>query len=341
MIRSTSASWGAEAVEPDLRDLITAVTAAHSGGGDQDAVLWATLRELGLSDLTGSQARGGSGASWWEAAELIAALARSASELPVGDSDLVAGWILDTLSTDVVPALRVCWWDDDSARRPDLHPLVERVTVLREDTSGPVVADVAVDEVRARLGSGGWDSSVEWQPLSAEVAELAVVRAALVRAVQVVGAMEAATEIVVEHAATREQFGRPLLRFQAVQALVADLAAETALARAATAAAVAVAVRAGDDLEVLQPAVAVARSCTGHGAAVVARSAHQVVGAIGTTQEHALHRHTGAMLRWRSQAGDTHSADQQVLALALAGASFSDLDLDQPLKPDPSNRRKS
>ena len=51
--------WGmADAV---LRELIATVTSAYSEG-EQDAELWAKLRELGLSDLTGSDARGGSGA---------------------------------------------------------------------------------------------------------------------------------------------------------------------------------------------------------------------------------------------------------------------------------------
>ncbi|MDX2358959.1 acyl-CoA dehydrogenase [Dietzia sp. PP-33] len=313
--------------DADLRDLIATVTSAYAGG-DQDAALWGKLQELGLSDLTGSDARGGSDAGWGEAVELVSALARAGSRLPVGDSDLVAGWVLDSVGGEHPQALRTAWWDDGSDPAPELHPLVERVTVFRVENEQPVFTDVAVEELRARLGSGAWAESTTWSPLPVETAELVALRASLVRAVQVVSALETATDIAVAHAASRSQFGQPLIKFQAVQALVADLASETALARAATAAAVRVLIGHGDDLEVLRPAVAVARSCVGHGAAIVSRAVHQVVGAIGTTQEHPLHRHTHAMLTWRSQFGDTRSADEQVLALALAGARFSDLDLE-------------
>lgn len=54
-----------------------------------------------------------------------------------------------------------------------------------------------------------------------------------------------------DHVSTRNQFGRPLARFQAVQNLVADMAAESALARAATEAALDASIRsdwAGEDL---------------------------------------------------------------------------------------------
>lgn len=318
--------WGM--ADADLRELIATVTSAYSEG-EQDAALWAKLRELGLSDLTGGDARGGSGAGWGEAVELVSAVARAGSRLPVGDSDLVAGWILDCADGEPTQALRIAWWDNGSDPMPQLHRLVERVTVVWDGEGQAVYADVDVAALHDRLDSGAWSAATTWLPLPHGVAELAALRGSLVRAIQVVGAMEAATEIAVSHARDRSQFGQPLLKFQAVQALVADLASETELARAATAAAIETLLEHGDDVGAVRPAVAVARSCVGHGAAVVSRAVHQVVGAIGTTQEHPLHRHTGAMLTWRSQFGDTRSADEQVLALALTGGTrFSDLDLD-------------
>jgi len=313
------------AVDVDLRDLIDAVARPHECDAEGDRRLWVQLRELGLSDLTGAEHREGSQASWWEAVELVGALARSGCHLPVGDSDLVAGWIVDSLGVDSGPALRCCWWDDGVTPTPTLHPLVERVVVIRQDAFGAHVTEATTAQMAARAVHRSWGSSVTWAPLDTRLASLAAARLSLVRAVQIVGAMEAARDLAVEHATSREQFGRPLVKFQAVQALLADLAAEAALARSVTEAAVAVMVRDGDDLERVLPPIAAARSCVGHGAATVARSAHQVLGAIGTTQEHQLHRHTAAMLAWRSEGGDTRSADKLVLSFALDGAPISEL----------------
>ncbi|WP_269090185.1 acyl-CoA dehydrogenase family protein, partial [Mycobacterium paraintracellulare] len=61
--------------------------------------------------------------------------------------------------------------------------------------------------------------------------------AALVRSIQVSAALDRILQLCVDHAAARVQFGRPLAKFQAVQNLISDIAAEAALARAATEAA--------------------------------------------------------------------------------------------------------
>jgi alkylation response protein AidB-like acyl-CoA dehydrogenase len=128
-------------------------------------------------------------------------------------------------------------------------------------------------------------------------------RGALMRAVQMTGAMDAAVDLTVRHAVQRKQFGRPLAAFQAVQHLAADAAAEAALARAATDAALSQAVAtqfAGDGLLF---SVAVARSVCGHSGSTVVRNAHQVHGAIGTTREHILHRVTMPILAWANDFG--------------------------------------
>lgn len=312
-------------VDPDLRDLVNAVT-VHQCDADGDAALWRQLKELGLSDLTGGKLRHGSQASWWEAAELVRALAGRGCALPVGDSDLVAGWVLDTVGTNAGQALRCCWWDDGEGPILVPHPTVERVLVFRSGESSVEFADATMGQFAERTQAGSWGSSaVVWTAVNETLESLASARLSLVRVIQVSAAMEAARDLAVEHATSREQFGRPLAKFQAVQALLADIAAETALARSVTEAAIDAMVRTGEDIDFVLPPIAAAQSCVGHAAATVARAAHQVLGAIGTTQEHELHRHTTAMLRWRAEAGDTRNADRLVLKFALSGAPISEL----------------
>ena len=147
--------------------------------------------------------------------------------------------------------------------------------------------------------------------------EQLLLRGALVRGLQVCAALDRILGLSITHTTERVQFGRPLAKFQAVQNLVADIAAEASVARAATEAALTEAVRtdwSGANLEFL---VAVARSCAGHAASVVVRNAHQVHGAIGTTREHRLHEFTQPALAWRSEFGSVHHWDDKLTTTAL------------------------
>lgn len=138
-------------------------------------------------------------------------------------------------------------------------------------------------------------------------------RGALMRAIQLVGAMERVRDLTVAYAAERRQFGQPLNRFQAVQQELADLAGQVALAAAAVDAAVA------DPLAPKQ--VAAAKVVAGAAAGRVAAIAHQVHGAIGFTREHRLHRWTTRLWAWRDEFG-TEPAWAEALGdlVARAGA---------------------
>ncbi|MBN9277492.1 MAG: hypothetical protein J0I57_07635, partial [Hyphomicrobium sp.] len=62
----------------------------------------------------------------------------------------------------------------------------------------------------------------------AEAAKIAEAEGALIRAVQMSGAMSRVLEHCLTWANDRVQFGRPIARFQAIQHLMAELAAEGA-----------------------------------------------------------------------------------------------------------------
>jgi len=128
-----------------------------------------------------------------------------------------------------------------------------------------------------------------------------LLEAALLRAVQIAGALERVRTITFEYAAVREQFGRSISRFQAVQANLALLAAESEAASIAAAAAVdAVAARGALDC---LPEIAAAKVRAGMAATEGARLAHQIHGAIGVTHEHRLHHFTTRLWTWRDEHG--------------------------------------
>ena len=152
-------------------------------------------------------------------------------------------------------------------------------------------------------------------------------RAALVRAIQLCAALDRILAMSVAQATERTQFGRPLAKFQAVQNLVADIAAETALARAATDGALAEVLRTGWLSDALEFLVAMALSCAGQAASAAVRNAHQVHGAIGTTREHRLHEFTTPALSWRSEYGSVTALGRQAVEAGMDMALACDLRL--------------
>jgi alkylation response protein AidB-like acyl-CoA dehydrogenase len=118
------------------------------------------------------------------------------------------------------------------------------------------------------------------------------------------GAMGQALALSIEHVNTRQQFGRPLGKFQAVQQSLAVMACEV---RAVEAAAAALAARL--DAVGLDPAaadfeIAAAKLRANRAVGVVTAIAHQVHGAIGFTREYDLHRVTIPLMRSRSEHGN-------------------------------------
>jgi len=134
---------------------------------------------------------------------------------------------------------------------------------------------------------------------------------ALARTVQLAGAMEAVLALALTYVNEREQFGRPIAKFQAIQHNLAVLASEVAAAiRAADSAVAAV----GSDRFIADLAAAKAR--VGEAAGVVAEIAHQVHGAMGFTYEHQLHHFTRRLWAWRDEYG-SEAQWQQLLGRSL------------------------
>ena len=107
-------------------------------------------------------------------------------------------------------------------------------------------------------------------------------------ALEAAGIARRALELGVEHAKTREQFGRPIGVYQAVSHPLADTYVDTELARSiAYWAAWCVA----EDDEQAPIAAAAAKSYAGDVAVAACERAIQVLGGIGFTWEHVLHRY--------------------------------------------------
>ncbi|PSJ28473.1 hypothetical protein B7P34_12075 [Streptosporangium nondiastaticum] len=149
-----------------------------------------------------------------------------------------------------------------------------------------------------------------------DLLEEAGLRAALARSALIAGAAERCVGLTVAHTTARTQFGRPLSRFQAVKQEEARLIEETALVRAAVQAAAA---PLDTGVPAARFAVAAAKTQASASAAEIARIAHQLHGAIGTTRLNPLHLATTRLWSWRDEDGDeTHWARRLARPLTAA-----------------------
>lgn len=313
--------------ELDLKSLVDDLfsEAAECQGDhadDFDPKLWSKLGDLGLSRLTAPESVGGSGASWAQAGIVLSSAAVHAIQTPIAEHDLLAGWFLraawdpdgssdfDTFGLSKDGTRCVLPWSKVAETAVLLHQEDAQWLYARLDLSGHR------DAQDVSFGGVTWASihgldQLNWKPLNdANLGTEAIRRGAAVRSVQIAGAMEGMAWLTAGHAKMRTQFGQPLVRFQAVQRLLADLAAESALASASVVRLLdALAADAAGDEH-----VAVAASCVGHAAEVVVRAAHQVHGAIGTTREHRLHRYSGAIYAWSPDFGGSGTWDRWLSA---------------------------
>jgi acyl-CoA dehydrogenase len=295
-----------------------------------DYGLWGTLAEAGLTGVGLPESSGGSGGELADAVAIVRTLAAGAAAVPVAEQLLVAGPAVvaadlplppvdEPLTFALGPAVTAHASDDgDGPGRFTLSGTVTDVAwsgaarhlvVLAAGAAGPVLALVDVSGIEATSaanlageprGSLVLDDVAASGALltSAQVQELKA-RYALARAVQLAAALEQVLAWTVQYAGERQQFGRPLGKFQAIQMELAEMAGEVTAVTALTDAAVQVVER--NENVVLAAAAAKVRA--GSAVEVVARLAHQVHGAIGFTQEHKLHHLTRRLWAWRDEAG--------------------------------------
>lgn len=110
------------------------------------------------------------------------------------------------------------------------------------------------------------------------------------------GALSTAFQLSVQFSKEREQFGRPIHRFQLVQQHLANMAGEQTLMTVAVNNIQTLLANGTEDSE-----VAYARLRMDDASRVVATSAHQVHAAIGVTHEHRLHHYTRRLWAWRDE----------------------------------------
>jgi acyl-CoA dehydrogenase len=307
-----------------------------------DQRLWTALTEAGLTGVGIPEEAGGSGGELADAVAIARTLAAGAAAVPVAEQLLVVGPALlatdlavpsveSPVSVAVAPAVTASADGDGrfllTGRATDVAwaGTAASVVLLVESGEGSVLAlvDTAGLPVAAAANLAGEPRgtlTLDATPatgarLTGGQAEEFRARFALARAVQIAAALEQVLAWTVQYAGERQQFGRPLAKFQAIQMELAEMAGEVTAVAALTDAAVQALDR-GEDVVL---AAAAAKVRAGAAVEIVARLAHQVHGAIGFTQEYRLHHLTRRCWSWRDEAGTELEWSRVLGAGLLAG----------------------
>ena len=272
-----------------------------------DPALWQQANDAGFAIALAAEDQGGLGLSGVEAFAPVRVAAARGVALPLGET-VLANWLLSAAGLDVEEeACGVLCGDPAGQPVPfgrDLAAVVVvgegRLSVLRPTAEDWVRAENMAGEARDSLATVPAAETEATLPVTQEMVEGAL---AMLRAVQCAAATRAALEMSLEYCNTREQFGRSLSQFQAIQTQLAVMAAESCSATMAADMVLAAFDERDTVPERFLTAVAVARVRTSEAATRAAATAHQVHGAIGFSGEYALHPLTRRMWCWRDEAG--------------------------------------
>lgn len=168
----------------------------------------------------------------------------------------------------------------------------------------------AADEPRDDFSFSGCKVAIS--PAAGRTPEMLTI-GALARAAQIAGACRGALDLTRTYANDREQFGRPLAKFQAIQHMIATLAEHARAAEAASRAAFETVCHGVGVLE-----VASAKIIANIAAEQAISIAHQTHGAMGFTWEYSLHQFTRRLIAWGSEFGNLRCWDSALGALVAA-----------------------
>ena len=318
-----------------LADGVTTQVRERAEAGAWPGALWRTLVEAGLTVASLPEALGGAGVPLADAFALNKLIGVYAAPLPLGEHLLAVRVLAEqgvALPAGLVTLAFAAPGDDFAVRGGLARGRVSAVPwggaaalalVVAHDGAAVVVAPQAAAVERGRNLAGEPRDTLCWNDvvatridLGAWLPDTLLVHLALARAAALAGALETVLRLTLEYVQMRQQFGKPISGFQAVQHQLAVLAGEVAAAQRATDAALDAVGTPALALE-----VAAAKARVGEAAGIAAGIAHQMHGAMGFTHEHHLHHFTRRLWAWRDEYGnETYWQRRLGRSFATAGA---------------------
>ncbi len=295
-------------LEDALGELFGHVTSGASPGRqiteNQRIEIADEIDASGFADLLLPQAAGGSGSSLYEALALLKMEGYHNVPIPFAQTVVIRAWahahsvdLPDGMFSYASAALQV----DAQTRSATLHKAWHGHSVDHMLIATDQQCFLAHSQDRRILQAyhGGLFAAVAWPAqsltrlnLHEQAAQDLFNLSVFAMLAVTVGAMEKALELTLDYAAQRQQFGRPVSKFQAVQHQISEMAEHVCAADMALQMAAA---NNDNDNALTVPncqQLAIAQFQIAHIADSIADMAHAIHGAIGISQEYPLHQYT-------------------------------------------------
>ena len=285
------------------------VRAIEAGGWAADAAqaLWAQLEATGLADALLGEDQGGAGLALSQAFGVLEQCGAHALPLPLGETMLARALLAQAGVARPTGAIALATGE----RLPDGGLRCALVRGGRVAGSVLVQAGddwhlLAVDGAQTAPQALVLDAALSWSPAQLLAAPVVAVAQGLdarqlqaaVIAPQMAGALMSVFQRTLQYANERQQFGRPIGKFQAIQHQLAVMSEHVFAARMAAQLGCSGAGVVPDRLR-----VATAKARCSEAALAVSELAHSIHGAIGFTAEYDLQLFTRRLHAWRQSAG--------------------------------------
>jgi len=319
-----------ETVDRLLGDVSTQEVVQQAEADGWAPAVWEALAEAGLPWISVPTEAGGSGGTVTDACTVLRGIGRHAAPVPLAETGLLGGWLLGSGGLQVpdgpvtvVPgrpgdsvgmvSAGSGWALSGRAHNVAWASKADRIAALIDVDGTTHIASIPTTNIKAddrRALSGEPRQTVDLDGIVLDTDSVAVapdgvdrealaVRGALSRVNLMAGAGERIRDITVQYAHEREQFGRAIARFQAVQIHLVRCAEEAAnVAMAADTA------TASFEVADAMFEVGAAKCLASDLSKVITKASHQAHGAIGMTQEYLLHQYSRRLWTWREEYGN-------------------------------------
>ena len=318
-----------DAVKSLLTDHCTPAVVRAIEAGQTRAVLWQQLEASGFADALVPESAGGSGLTLPDVYPVLELCGSFAVPVPLGETLLARGLLAH--AGVAAPTGPVVFGTGHMGGDGRLHAAQVRCGTQADwvlVSRGGVSRLLSTADAQVQVAGFCLDAQMSW-PLSAWEAAQAVPGAhdlvtlqAALYAAQLAGALMAVFSRTLQYANDRQQFGKPIGKFQAIQHQLSVMSEHAFAARMAAQLGLCSADPVPDRLR-----VAMAKARTSEAALEVAGLSHSIHGAIGFTREFDLQLYTRRLHAWRQAAG-SESYWHDVLGQALLD-STEPLSLDQ------------
>ncbi len=319
-----------------LSDLCTPQVIDGVEAGEWPAELWQSLSETGLTLAGIDESAGGAGGDIEDSMLIIREAASHAAPVPLADHFIAALLLQKHGGGAGTDPMTVAIGDFEiSADRkisgaasavPFARWCREIIVPARDGVSLKLcrlpVGQIQLTEHSNMAGEPRDDVSVDLQLDDSDVfaagddlIEQVKLLGAATRAVMMSGALESVLEMSVQYSLERNQFGRPIAKFQAIQQQLALLAGEIAASTMASHS-VSSAVAELNEID-----IAIGKCRIGEAVSSGTDIAHQVHGAMGYTMEHTLNHRTRRLWCWREEYGNEREWQLVVGRSMLSGGA--------------------